>query len=198
MMTRIAVAALFFTFTSLTSAHAGVFNIPKYIPSGQLGVGVEPELLMTNGAGIGINARFQYGLGEMTNAHLILGNGVGPRLFRVGGVMTFDFFPDVEGQPGIGMAVTALYSRVSTGARVDTLITPYLQKTISGRDSDFTPFMAIPIGIVFADNAAYAAVSQFVFGSGFKLSERFRYTIELGLGITASETYMSTGVMIYP
>lgn len=198
MMTRIVVICFSVLLSPFSSVHAGVFNLPKYVPSSQFGIGVEPELTLTSGAGIGINARFQYGIGDMTNAHLIIGNGVGPKQFRVGGAMTFDFFPDVEGQPGIGMAVTALYGRVPTGGRMDALITPYIQKTIQGMDTDFTPFIAIPVGLAFMDSSAYSVVTQFVFGSGFKLSERFRYMIELGIGITASDTYMSTGLMIYP
>lgn len=197
-MTRIVIATTFLVLISAQISEAGVFNLPKYISASQFGIGIEPELTLTSGAGIGIQARFQYGVGEMTNAHLIVGNGQGPRQFRVGGAMAFDFFPDVEGQPGIGLAVSALYSRVTLGGRMDATLVPYIQKTIKGQDSDFTPYAAIPIGLAFLDTGAYSTITQFVFGSGFKLSERFRYMIELGIGITSSDTYMSTGLMIYP
>lgn len=198
MMTRIVIAGVVLGLFSVNVSQAGVFNLPKYIAPSQFGIGVEPELTLTSGAGIGIQARFQYGVGEITNAHLIVGNGQGPKQFRVGGAMAFDFFPDIEGQPGIGLAVQALYSRVITGGRMDATAIPYIQKTIKGQDSDFTPYAAIPIGLAFLDTGAYATVTQFVFGSRFKLSERFLYMIELGIGITSSDTYMSTGLMIYP
>lgn len=180
------------------TAQAGVLNLPKYVAPEQFGMGIEPELTLTSGAGLGINARFQYGVGQMTNAHFWVGNGVGPRGFRVGGAISFDFFPDIEGQPGIGMAISGLYWRNAAGGRLDTTVIPYIQKTINSNDGAFTPYLAIPLGLAFTDAATYAAISQVAVGSAFKLSERFTYFIEVGVGMTNSETYLSTGLMIYP
>jgi len=179
-------------------AQAGVMNIPTYIPSGAFGLGIEPELILSDGAGIGINGRFQYGLSDLSNIHFLVGNGQGPKLFRTSATITFDFFPDIEGQPGIGLALKAGYVNLATGGRFDTVALPYIQKTINGKGGTFTPYLAIPLGIGFTAQGTYAALSSAVIGSAFKISDQFRYYLEVGIGMWNTETYFSTGLMIYP
>ncbi len=66
-----------------TTAQAGVFTTPRFVDPGKAELGLEPELVLTSGAGIGFNARFKYGLTELNNVTAILGSGSGPRRFRV-------------------------------------------------------------------------------------------------------------------
>ena len=48
------------------------------------------------------------------------------------------------------------------------------------------------------DNGTYHAVGQFVIGSMFKNMEQFRYSLELGINMNNSETYISGGITYYP
>src|SRR5205085_819364 len=115
-------------FLSHPARAAGIFNTPHFTPNGEFALGLEPEVVLTSGAGVGLNARFTLGVTDLDNASIILGWGSGPRQFRGGGNFTFDFFPDIEGQPGIGLATQAIYYRLpSTGVLELTLI-PYIHK----------------------------------------------------------------------
>src|SRR5271163_1229903 len=86
-------------------AQAGVVDTPQFVQPGEFALGFEPELTFTDGAGLAGNFRYTQGLTDLNNVNVILGTGGGPRRFRVGGNVTFDFFPDIDKQPGIGVAV---------------------------------------------------------------------------------------------
>src|SRR4051812_44461440 len=82
----------------LPQSHAGVFNLPHFVTSGQFAIGVEPELLMTGTASLGVDLKYTHGVSELSNLTGIIGTGGGSRQFRFGGAYTFDFFPDIEKQ----------------------------------------------------------------------------------------------------
>src|SRR5262249_48150156 len=92
------------TLITTNAAHAGVFNLYHYVEPEKYAVGFEPELQLTHGAGLGANGKFTVGLNDFLNAGGAVGTGGGGRKFRIGGYAVFDLFPDIEGQPGIGVA----------------------------------------------------------------------------------------------
>jgi hypothetical protein len=175
-------------------AHAGVFNTPQFQPPGEWSLGLEPEFILTNGAGFGANLRFQQGLTELNTVNAIIGTGGGPRRFRFGGNLTFDFFPDVQGQPGIGLATQAIYYRVPGMGRLELTAIPYLHKTFATGGGDVDPFFAVPFGMVFSEGR-YQAISTVAFGASFKNSEHIRYIAELGVAVNNMESYLSGGVV---
>jgi len=195
-----------------STAHAGVFDTPHFAEPGQWSLGIEPELILSNGAGLAANARFQYGLTDLNTANFILGTGGGPRRFRVGGNLTFDFFPDIDDQPGIGVATQAIFYRTPSGSLLELTAIPYIHKTFfigggkktakgdrSGKDSSgetkvqaVDPFFAMPIGWTFADSK-YTSVVTAVVGSSFRMTENMRYIFEFGISVNNAETYVSGG-----
>jgi hypothetical protein len=118
--------------------------------------------------------------------------------------MTFDFFPDLDKQPGIGIAVQGLYYRVTASGltagasrgQVELTGIPYIHKTFVSKGAEINPFLAVPIGMSFSDGN-YQALATAVIGTMFKNSEKFRYSIELGIAINNSDTYFSGGVTYY-
>jgi len=157
---------------------------------------MEPEFILTGGAGIGANMRFTYGMTDLNNASLILGTGSGPRRFRVGGTFSFDVFPDIEGQPGIGIALQPLYQRLRVGSQVELTAVPYIHKELQSGTSQFEPYFSIPFGMTF-DSGNYRAQTSLVVGSLFKASEDVRYMLELGVAINNTESYFAGGVVYY-
>src|SRR5262245_53515947 len=141
-------------------AQAGVFNIPHFVDPGSFALGLEPEVILTSGAGVGLNGRYTYGLNDLLNASVVAGSGGGPRRFRVGADMIFDFFPDFPGQPGVGVALQGLYVRVpppgqpssssdSIGQGEWTAI-PYIHKAVpmkSSAGNEIEPYLAVPFGL---------------------------------------------------
>src|SRR5579885_2845546 len=140
--------------TALPSlAEAGVFNTPQFVQPGEFALGFEPELTFTNGGGLAGNVRYTQGLSDLNNLNVIIGTGGGPRRFRVGGNVTFDFFPDIDKQPGIGLAVQGLYYRlhindVDSGQFELTGI-PYIHKAFLSNGYEIQPYFALPFGMSF-------------------------------------------------
>jgi hypothetical protein len=190
------------TLMTASLAQAGVFTLPHFVTTNRFSLGVEPELILTSGAGAGVNAKFTYGLNDLTNVTAILGTGGGPRGFRAGGNATFDFFPDLEGQPGIGVAVQGLYLRIpngipndSSGAAEITAI-PYIHKAVPSKVGEVEPYLAVPFGMVLT-GGNYTGVVSAVVGSMFKAHEHVRYDLEVGVAIAHAESYVSGGVTYF-
>jgi hypothetical protein len=178
------------------SGHAGVFNLPHFLAPGEFALGVEPELIMKSGASLGVNLRYAQGLTELNNFTGIIGTGGGNRQFRVGGAFTFDFFPDIEKQPGIGVALQGLYVRSPTAGTMEITGIPYIHKNFKTPQLEFEPFFSIPTGLALSDGR-YETIINLAFGSLFKHNEHFRSVIEFGVPMNNSYTYLSGGFIYY-
>lgn len=194
-----------------TEVRASVFNVVQYLEPGQSALGIEPEFVLSSGAGFGANFRFSHGLNELSNASFIIGTGGGPRQFRLGGNLTADFFPDTEGQPGIGLGLQAMYSRVSlqsagtgitdtvgnpgTQGRFDGLLLPYIHNRFANRGGDVEPFFSLPYGFSIRDGR-FQVSSAVAVGSFFHMSRQVAYSMELNVGINNAESTLSGG-MVY-
>jgi hypothetical protein len=181
----------------VTPAQAGVFNIPHFVEPGNFALGLEPELFLSPSAGLGINAKYTQGLNDLMNFQGILGTGGGPRRFRVGGNLTWDFVPDVEGQPGIGLATQALYYRIPDAGRLELTGIPYIHKNFPQAEGEgIDPYFAFPIGFAFTDGE-YQTISTAVVGVLWKKSEHLSYSTEMGININHAATYFSGGIIFY-
>ena len=179
-----------------SSAQAGVFNLPHFVAPGDFALGLEPELTLSSGAGVGINAKYTQGLTDLNNFTAILGTGSGPRRFRAGGNFTFDFFPDLEGQPGIGIAAQGLYVRLKDRGAMELTAIPYLHKSFVTGTNEVEPYLAVPFGFSFS-NGNYNPISSVVVGSLFKSNEHFRYVVEFGIAVNRTDSYISGGFVFY-
>lgn len=193
---RVAKAIGLFGFLLSLNSQAGVFNLPHFVPSGDFGIGLEPELTMSSGAGLGVNLRYIQGLSDLSNFTGILGTGGGDRQFRLGGAFTFDFFPDTEGQPGIGLAIQGLFVRLPQTGSVELTGIPYIHKSFISQDSNVEPYFAVPIGISLAQGT-YKTITNLVFGSFFHHSAHFSTIAEFGVSLNNSYTYLSGGIVYY-
>lgn len=189
-------ALLIFTQALPYPTHAGVFNLPHFIPPGSFTLGLEPELVLTSGAGIGLNFKSTHGISDLINASGIIGTGSGPYRFRAGGNISFDLFPDAPGQPGIGIALQGLYFRLKEDGRFDLTTIPYIHKGFVSSGGEFEPFLALPFGIGIKDGEDIA-LSTISIGSLFKTNEQIRYVLEVGVAINNTESYVSGGVIYY-
>ena len=178
------------------SAQAGVFNIPEFVEPGNFAVGLEPELTFSHGAGIAGNLKYTQGLTGFSNLTALVGTGTGPRKFRVGADLSFDFFPDVEKQPGLGLATQILYQRLVDFGQLEITLIPYLHKSFTKDGSLVDPFVAVPFGWAFHDGE-YKPISTLVIGGIFKTSESVKLITEFGIAINNSETYLSGGIAYY-
>lgn len=181
-------------FTSQT--YAGVFNLPRFIQPKEFALGAEPEFTFGSTAGFATNLRGSYGVSDASNVAVILGAGTGSRLFRVGGAYTFDFFPDTDGQPGIGLALQALYIQLPTTGSMELTAIPYLHKSFRSDYGSFDPFLALPVGLSLS-GGTYQPLVTLALGTQFQHNDHFSSVVELGLGLSNVSTYVSGGVIYY-
>jgi hypothetical protein len=191
-------------------ARASVFNVVRYLEPGQSALGLEPEFVLSSGAGFGANFRFSQGLNELSNASFIIGTGGGPRQFRIGANITADFFPDTDGQPGIGLGLQTMYYRVgirsagtgvtdtvgdpATQGRLEAVLLPYIHNRFSNPGGDVEPFFSLPYGFSIRDGR-FQVSSAVAVGSFFHMSRQVAYSLELNIGINNAESTLSGGVL---
>lgn len=184
---------------SVSSAYAGVFDLPNFLPEGQFSVGVEPEVITSSPSGLGVNLKPKFGASNILNWEAIVGTGPETRAFRLGVTADFDWFPDVGSQPGIATPVTVLYYRSFDSGVLSYGISPLVYKTFQGAGTDYTPFISLPFGWNFK-SGTNSAFTQIAMGSMFKPqgSEHFKFTLEAGFDINKSFSYISGGVIWLP
>lgn len=179
------------------SSVAGVFDLVHFLEPGDFSLGLEPQLNLSNGTGLGANLKYTQGLNEFMNVAGILGTSSGERKFRLGGQLTFDFFPDVEGQPGIGVTTSAIYHRFTEYGQMEFMAIPYIHKAFrSSNNEEIEPFLAVPVGVALSQGR-YQAMSSVSLGSLFKSSEHLRFVLEMGVAVNNSQSYLSGGVVYY-
>jgi hypothetical protein len=179
-------------------AFAEVFNIPNFVPQGKVALGLEPILILSDGAGVGFNARYTQGFTDFMDGSLLLGTGSGPERFRVGANVVFDFIPDVDNQPGIGIAVQSIYYRLPSAGLLELTGVPYIHKSFATSGGGAVdPFLAFPLGFNFSDGV-YQVTSTLAVGSSFKQTEHLSFIAELGIELNHSESYLSGGIVYYP
>lgn len=180
----------------VSEAHAGVFSAPRFVLPGQFSVGLEPELVFLDGAGVGLNIKYTHGIAEMADVIGIIGTGSSPRRFRVGSGFTLDIFPDIEGQPGIGLGGQGVYYRYNDHGQFDLTVFPYLHKTFQAGETAFEPYLSVPIGLAFYAGRYYELASVAV-GSIFDMNAHVSYVFEIGVSITNTTSYVSGGLVYY-
>lgn len=187
------------------SAKADVFNLPRFVEDGAFAIGLEPELVLTNGSGVGINGRFTYGLSDLISVSTQLGIGSGPRKFRALADVDFDLIPDVPGQPGIGIATRATFVRVPTpgstsgdvSGQLELTAIPYIHKAFAnGNSAAIDPFFSVPFGMSFLDGN-YKGLATAVVGAQIQGGESVWYSAEFGIAINHTESYFAGGISYF-
>lgn len=176
-------------------AQAGVFDIPHFLEPGNFSLGLEPDLIMTPSAGVGLNFKYKQGVTQWMNVEGIVGTGGGPKHFRIGGNASFDFIPDVDKQPGIGIAAQALYVSLPTTGSMELTGIPYIHKSFpNGAGTAVDPFFSLPIGFQFS-GGQYQTMVTAVVGTIFKKSENLSFSAEFGIDVDHANTYISGGLI---
>lgn len=193
----ISIIFLFCTAFFPTKSLSGTFNLVHFTPFEGFAVGVEPEILLTGGTGLGFNLKYTHGISDMINTTAIIGTSDSSRRFRTGVNLVFDFFPDAAGQPGIGMGIQALYFRLKDSRnQIELTAIPYIHKTFMSESREIEPFISFPLGIALS-SGRYETISLINIGSLFKATDHFWYCAEFGIAINHTQTYFSGGIIYY-
>jgi hypothetical protein len=182
------------------ASEAGVFNLPRFVDYGQTAVGFEPEAILSSGAGVGANIRYTQGISDVNNFYALVGMGSGVRKFRIGGGLSFDFIPDVDTQPGIGIGTQAIYYRYDHDVgQLEVSAVPYIHKSFgNGRGNTIEPFFALPFGPAF-NSGNYHWQATVVLGAIYhQKGSAVRFISEVGVNVNKTESYISGGILYQP
>lgn len=179
-------------------ATSGVFDLPSFVEPGKWSVGAESEVIISKGAGAGINIKPRYGLNNFLNLEGLIGISGSSRGFRLGAIADFEWFPDVDKQPGIATPFSVTYYRYDGDDLLSLGPMPLLYMSFKGDGIDFTPFIAIPIGWNVYNKKADGFV-QIALGTMFRVpeSEKFQYVVEAGFDVTHSYSYIAGGATYF-
>ncbi len=177
-------------------ASAGVFNTSRFVEPSRFSIGLEPSILLASGSGLGATLRMTYGLNDLINFQGYLGQGNGAQQFRTGAGLVFDFFPDDESQPGIGIATNLQLVQVTDATRGEFIATPYIHKAFFGEKSEIDPFFAIPFGMRVEDGESNW-ITSIALGAVIKTSEQIHWVVELGVAVNRTSSYFSGGFVYY-
>lgn len=180
-------------------AYAGLFDLPAFIEPGRWSVGLEPELILSQGVGLGANLKPRYGISNFLNVQGVLGTGTGARTFRMGAIGDLEFFPDIENQPGLAAPVSVIYYRISDEDQITLSLTPMIYKTFRGDKALFTPFIGVPVGYNLR-NKKFEDFMQVALGTIIHPHnwDYFSFTVEAGFNVSDTYSYISGGVTYYP
>jgi len=189
-------------------AQAAMFDGVRFVNPGEFAISIEPEFVLRSPAGLGGDFRYTQGISDLSNLTVIAGIGNGTRQSRIGADYTFDFFPDLEGQPGIGIALQGLWVQVispaasaanltTTVGQLELTAIPYLHKNFKTENGgEVEPFMTLPFGWAFL-NGGYQQIMSVGLGGIFKANEHFRYTLEFTMAVNNTDSTVSGGVIYY-
>jgi hypothetical protein len=175
---------------------AGVFNTAHFVSPGEFALGIEPELVTSGSAAFGVNVRYTQGISDLSNGHVIIGTGSGARQFRVGLDYTFDFIPDLDSQPGFGVAFQGMFVQLNNVGTVEVTAIPYAHKNFKLKEISIEPFLSIPVGLQLAQGA-YQGLVTLVGGGLFHHTSHVSTVLEVGIGLSSAYTYVSGGVVYF-
>lgn len=181
---------LFLFFISVNSSASSLFDAPEIVDPGDLTIGLNGEILLSNPSSEGVELRVKYGVTSILNSEAIVGLGSNHRKFRVGVQNVFSVFPDTDGQLGVSAILSGLYLRRADRGVAVVTAGPMIHERISG---------TIPLNFYFAwpfeielDSGRYFTGSQLVFGAVGGLGQWFLST-DVGLGLARRESYFAVG-----
>ncbi len=189
------VLALLGAIGGATPSHAAVFFTPRFVQPDRFAVGGEFELTMTRNAGLGFTGKFTQGVNDLVNISGIVGVSSAGRAFRGGAQGLFDFFPDVDDQPGIGLAIQALYATVLGTGTFEASLIPYIHKVFQSKSARFEPYLALPLGVSFGNGSS--GMFGVSVGNLFWSTKSLAFTLEFVAGIQSMDTTLSGGIAYF-
>jgi hypothetical protein len=155
-----------------------------------------PQLIFDKIEGTNVLAAFDTGIAEDQQIRGFL--GIGEIDFQVGANYKWVPFPDVEGQPAIGLIGGIQWMKIADDNLLSLRVGPLVSKKVETEVGDFTPYASLPIGLTDYKNSTYMPI-QFAAGTEWRTLQfdQLTFMTELGLNITKAYSYLALGVLYY-
>jgi hypothetical protein len=157
---------------------------------------IMPQLIFDEFEGTNVLAAFDTGISEDQQIRGFL--GIGEIDFQIGANYKWIPFPDVEGQPAIGLIGGIQWMKIADRNALSLRIGPIVSKKVETEVGDFTPYASLPLGLTDYANSTFVPV-QFNAGTEWRTLQfdQLTFMTELGLNITKSFSYLAIGALYY-
>lgn len=174
-------------------AYLTISESTELITPGKYQVGIEPQLVTSQGSGANLDAFIDAGINDSTSARI--GLGFGSVDFHAGGSVKWIPFPDVDNQPGIGGKASIWYGRVDSANALSLQLAPLISKKYSNENGLFVPYIAIPLTTTNTKDRNING-TQFVFGTDWVAPDAQDMTFggEIGLNLNNSNSYFAASI----
>lgn len=175
---------------SIGHAYYSTLTTGDLLERGNYEMNVETQFITDDDSGVNLVGRFDSWLSEDSNLRAVLGFGTTD--FQVGGFYKWVPYPDVEGQPAIGLMAGLLYASTEGLDDISVRVHPFVSKKFEIELGEITPYGALPFGIRSMDGETDVPV-QAVIGAELKTVnlEKIRFMGEIGFDINEAFTYVS-------
>lgn len=196
-MTKIIAAFSILFLTSPTWAYYSVMSTGEILPEGQYTLTGETQFVTSDPSGVNIAGRFESGINEASGFRGEF--GVGTTDLFLGALYKFVPYPDIEGQPAVGLNTGLIYAS-DAGVNEFTLrFEPLASKKFGTSFGHLLPYASLPVGLKHltkGDDRNDVAI-QVVGGVEIALNrwKGLRLMPELGVNLDNAPNYISIGAI---
>ncbi len=171
-------------------AYFSTIDTGELIAPDKYQVSLEPQLIFNRYEGFDIVGRVDTGLTEATGLRGIL--GFGKVNFQIGGMYKWVPFPDVAGQPAIGLDAGVILARIDENTEFNVRLHPLISKRLESEIGDFVPYASLPLGVSVRKEKTVVPL-QIAGGTEFRPLNlpRISFFAELGININEAFSYVS-------
>jgi len=176
------------------SAYQTIGETAELLPPGFYKLGLQPQLVVSEGGGLNVGAYFDTYLMESVNGRIEIGGGKTD--FWATGSVKWVPIPDVDRQPAIGLRGAVTTARDDDASFFNIQIAPIISKKADTRYGEMIPFVAIPITFVSASkdldsNGKGYTASQFAIGAEWFQDKTINYGAEFDLNMSHTQSSIS-------
>ena len=179
-------SALLLSRTSL--AYLTIGETAEILPAGFYKLGVQPQLILSEGGGLNVGAYFDTYLADSLNGRVELGGG--KTAFWASASVKWVPIPDVDRQPAIGLRGALMYARDVDSNFYNIQIAPIISKKADTRYGEMVPFVALPVTFINSNSKGIVA-TQFAVGAEWFQNKEINYGAEIDLNMNNSFTAVS-------
>lgn len=184
-------------FSSPSFAYYSVMSTGEILPEGKYTLTGEAQFLTDDPSGVNAGARFETGIDEGSGFRGEV--GVGTTDLFLGALYKFIPYPDIEGQPAVGLNTGILYANDAGYGEFTLRFEPLVSKKFEMTFGHLIPYGSVPIGIQHRTKGSDRndVAIQIVGGVEMAFNELkgLRFMPEVGIDIDNAPTYISIGAI---
>lgn len=185
-ITFVFLAAFILSRTSF--AYLSVGETAEILPENYYKLGVQPQLIVSEGSGLNVGVFFDTYLADSLNGRVEIGGGKTD--FWTSASVKWVPIPDIDRQPALGLRGGLIYARDKGLNIYNVQLTPIISKKADTRYGEMVPFVALPITFQ-SIGSQTTTLSQFAIGAEWFQNKEINYGAEFDLNMSNAFTGIS-------